>query len=53
MGLIIYGIYDMTNWAVLKQWKISMVVLDITWGIILYAVTTAIVGFIAQSYQLL
>jgi uncharacterized membrane protein len=52
LGLVIYGIYDMTNWAVIKRWKISMVIVDITWGIILYATSVTLVGWIGKHFML-
>lgn len=31
-GLILYGVYEGTNFVVLNQWPLSIVVLDILWG---------------------
>ncbi|MBN1613563.1 MAG: DUF2177 family protein [Deltaproteobacteria bacterium] len=32
-GLIVYGVYDFTNYAILKDWPLSVTVADILWGI--------------------
>jgi uncharacterized membrane protein len=38
-GLVLYGVYDLTNYAILARWPISMTILDIIWGTILCGVT--------------
>ena len=30
-GLIVYGVYDLTGLAILKNWPVTMVVVDILW----------------------
>lgn len=37
LGLVIYGVYDLTNYAIIQNWKISMVIIDIIWGMFLCA----------------
>ena len=32
IGLMAYGTYEFTSWAVMKDWHWSMVVTDVTWG---------------------
>lgn len=44
LGLVAYGTYDMSNYATLKNWPVSVVVVDIIWGGILTGVSAAI-GF--------
>lgn len=36
LGLFIYGIYEFTNKATFKNWPIFMILLDTTWGGILF-----------------
>jgi uncharacterized membrane protein len=43
MGLLIYGVYDSTNYATLKKWDWKMAVMDTLWGATLFALTTMIV----------
>lgn len=45
-GIVIYGVYETTNWTIFKNWSPISVVLDTLWGGILFASTTFIVrGF--------
>jgi len=37
LGLIAYGTYDMTNLATLKNWSVSVSVVDMMWGTALTA----------------
>ena len=32
LGFVIYGVYDLTNLAVLRGWTLKVTVLDIAWG---------------------
>ena len=40
LGFITYGIYETTNYAILKNWPFNSVILDTLWGGILYASAT-------------
>ncbi len=31
-GLIVYGVYDLTNYAVLARWSLFITFIDIAWG---------------------
>jgi uncharacterized membrane protein len=37
LGLVIYGAYDLTNLAILKNWSLAISLIDIAWGIIFSA----------------
>jgi uncharacterized membrane protein len=41
-GLIIYAVYDSTNYALFKQWKPLLAIMDAIWGGLLFALTTFI-----------
>jgi len=41
LGLVAYGTYELTNWAVLRDWPAWLVPVDLAWGILL----TAVAGF--------
>jgi uncharacterized membrane protein len=43
LGVVIYGVYDTTNYATLSGWKWNLALLDTIWGGILFSLTTAIV----------
>ena len=32
LGLLCYGVYDITNYLVLKDWKVQMTLVDMFWG---------------------
>ena len=42
LGVVIYGVYEFTNYSIFKQWKWSMVAIDTLWGGIAFALTTYI-----------
>lgn len=42
LGLVIYGVFDLTNMAIFDKWNIKSVVIDTMWGGILFALTTLI-----------
>jgi len=42
LGLVIYGVYETTSYALLKKWKWNIVLMDTLWGGILFALTTSI-----------
>lgn len=45
-GIVIYGVYEMTNAAIIKNWTIDLVIIDTLWGGILYATIIATVLFL-------
>lgn len=47
-GLIIYGVFETTNWTLFKQWSPLTVIIDTLWGGILFALTTKIIQLIRQ-----
>lgn len=47
LGFVAYTTYDLTNWAVLRDWPAWIVPVDITWGVVLTAVA-ALAGKLAQ-----
>ncbi|MFB9909802.1 DUF2177 family protein [Rhizobium paknamense] len=51
LGLIAYGTYDMTNLATLKNWSLSMSLVDMAWGTFLTAIAAA-AGYAVTSRYL-
>lgn len=41
LGLVVYGVYDLTNLAILKGWTVTVSVVDVLWGIVLTAASAA------------
>ena len=46
LGIVIYGVYETTNYALLKNWSIITVIIDTLWGGLLFAFTTYIVNIL-------
>ena len=49
LGLLCYGVYDMTNFLVLKDWKIQMTLVDMIWGGVVTSLISG-VGFLTFNY---
>jgi uncharacterized membrane protein len=49
LGLIIYGVYETTNWAIFTKWSPISVIIDTLWGGILFALTTFFVKLFRLS----
>lgn len=43
-GLIVYGVYDFTAAAVLKNWNVSIALQDVAWGTIVYFIAAVAAG---------
>lgn len=48
LGIVIYGVYETTNYALLKKWSFLTVFMDTLWGGILFATTTYIVNLLRK-----
>ena len=46
LGLVIYGTFDFTNYAMLKNYDLKTAIMDTAWGSLLFALTKKIVDFI-------
>jgi uncharacterized membrane protein len=42
-GIIVYGVYDFTNLATLKDWPLIVALADVAWGAVLYTITALVV----------
>jgi uncharacterized membrane protein len=51
LGVIIYGVYESTNYALLKNWSIITVIIDTLWGGVLFAFTTYAVNMIRTVFS--
>ena len=43
LGIVIYGVYEYTSYALLKKWKLQTTIIDTIWGGLLFALTTGLV----------
>lgn len=46
-GLVTYATYDLTNFATLRDWSLLVTVVDLVWGTLLTAVTSAAAVWLA------
>lgn len=45
-GFVAYGIYNFTNFATLQKYPVNMVMVDITYGVLLFG----LLGYLKQKY---
>ncbi len=43
LGVLVYGVYDMTNYATIKKWSLRVAIMDMLWGGVLFGLTTYLV----------
>ena len=43
LGFVIYGVYDMTNLSLVKNWPLHMSLIDIAWGSFLCGISAVII----------
>jgi uncharacterized membrane protein len=44
LGILIYGVFETTNYALFNKWSIFTVILDTLWGGTLFAIVTFIIN---------
>jgi uncharacterized membrane protein len=47
-GLVVYGVYDFTNYSTLRQWPFALTLADVAWGAVASAACAAIVKSAAR-----
>ncbi len=48
-GIVGYGTYDITNYALLKNWPLSVTIIDLVWGSFVSSVTAIIAFSVAMG----
>ncbi len=48
-GLVVYGIYDLTNLSILDQWSVRITIADILWGTALCCTSALIMKLVTPS----
>lgn len=48
-GFIVYGIYDLTNLAIIEKWSVLITVVDMLWGCILCAGSAVCVTLVNRT----
>jgi uncharacterized membrane protein len=49
LGLVIYGVYDFTNFSTLRQWPFALTLVDVAWGTVATGICSAVVRFFIRS----
>lgn len=49
LGLVIYGVFDMTNMALFSKYSFGLALLDMLWGGLLFATVTYIVQWLFRK----
>jgi uncharacterized membrane protein len=47
-GLVVYGVYDFTNYATLRQWPFALTLVDVAWGAVASAAAAVAVRIVAR-----
>ena len=47
-GLVVYGVYDFTNYSTLRQWPLVLTLADTAWGALASAAAAAAVRVVAR-----
>ncbi len=48
-GLVTYGTYDLTNYATVRDWPVSVTILDLLWGVMISFIVSAL-GYYTAVY---
>ena len=48
LGIVIYGVYESTNLAILEKWNMQAVALDTLWGGVLFTLTSHITYMLSK-----
>jgi len=47
-GLVVYGVYDFTNYSTLRQWPFALALVDVAWGALASAAAAVAVRMVAR-----
>jgi uncharacterized membrane protein len=47
-GLVVYGVYDFTNYSTLRQWPFALTIADVAWGAVASAAASVAVRIVAR-----
>jgi uncharacterized membrane protein len=50
-GVVLYGVYDMTNYSLLKEWPLKVAIVDILWGGTLCAISSCIAAYLDRWFS--
>ena len=47
-GLVVYGVYDFTNYSTLRQWPLVLAFADVAWGVVASAICAVAVKIVVR-----
>jgi uncharacterized membrane protein len=47
-GIVLYGVYELTNYSLLKDWTIPMTFVDWAWGGVLSAIASLVAVYVSR-----
>jgi uncharacterized membrane protein len=50
VGLVAYGVYDLTNLATLRHWPLKLAGVDAAWGTLASTISGGVAAWVAQRY---
>lgn len=50
-GMILYAVYDMTNYSLVRNWPLRLSLIDILWGGVLNAIATCAAALLDRWYS--
>jgi uncharacterized membrane protein len=50
-GFCLYGVYEFTNYAIIKSWSLSMLFVDIIWGTLLCSITAVFLRYVSKKWS--
>lgn len=48
LGLVVYGVYDFTNYSTLRQWPFALTLVDVAWGTVATGAAAAVVRMVSR-----
>ena len=52
LGIVIYGVYEATTYAIFKKWPLNLVIIDTLWGGTLFYMTTVITYYLKKKFKI-
>jgi uncharacterized membrane protein len=50
LGLVCYGVYDLTNLATLKNWTLTVTIVDMAWGLVVGSLVSLFTYLIVVNF---
>lgn len=47
-GLVVYGVYDFTNYSTLRQWPLVLTFVDVAWGVVASAACAVAIRIVVR-----